>query len=45
MRVYPKVGRLERELQMVKLSATSLSSIAVLWVKPFVLLVNECLLL
>jgi hypothetical protein len=47
-----RTGRLERELQMVQLSATRCSCIAVLWVNlvsfaamTFVLLLNECLLL
>jgi hypothetical protein len=47
-----RTGRLERELQMIQLPATRCSCIAILWVnlvsfaaKPFVLLLNECLLL
>jgi hypothetical protein len=31
-RVYPKVSELERELQMVQLSATKYSCITILWV-------------
>jgi hypothetical protein len=45
-----RTGRLERELQMVQLSATGCSCVAILWVSlvsfaaiPFVLLLNECL--
>jgi hypothetical protein len=47
-----RIGRLERGLQMVQLSATRCSYISVLWVSlvsfaaiTFVLLLNECLLL
>jgi hypothetical protein len=46
-----RTDRLERELQMVQLSATRCGFIAVLWIslvslppQPFVLLLNECLL-
>jgi hypothetical protein len=47
-----RTGHLERELQMGQLSATRCSFIVILWVsivgfasKPFLLLLNECLLL
>jgi len=47
-----RTGHLERDLQMLQLSATRCSCIAILWVilvslppQPFVLLLNECLLL
>jgi hypothetical protein len=47
-----RTGSLEQDLQTVQLSATRCNCIAILWVslvsfvaKPFVLLLNECLLL